>query len=136
MAKHKPLPLLKRLLAAPGHVSKKVDWQAEIAESLLQILNARQGSAMVADDFGLPDFSPEAVSLHTLRQYEQNMKALMRKYEPRFKQVQVLSRFDSEYKNRLIFHFQGVLDHADGLEKISYYSVMTDHGRLMMRAAA
>ena len=133
---NRPLPFMKRLLSCDAKRSKTVDWQSEIAESLMQILNTHQGSAMVADDFGLPDFNPESVSIQSLRHYEQNMKVLIRKYEPRFKEVDVVSRFDSEYKNRLIFHFRGVLETGYSADHVNYYSVMTDHGRIMMRASA
>ncbi len=131
----RPLPLMKRINAVEGGALKKVDWQAEIAESLMYLLNAHQGSAMVAHDFGLPDFSPEAVSIHSLRHYEKNMQSVIRKYEPRFKEIEVVSSIDHEHKNRLIFHFRGFLEEAYSMQKISYYSVMTDHGRIMMRAA-
>ncbi len=133
---HRPLPLMKRIAQSADALQKKVDWHTEIGESLLQMLNAHQGSALVAADFGLPDFNPEAVNVQSLRHYEQQMQRLINKYEPRFKEVEVLSRFDSEHKNRLIFHFRGVLAESYSLQKVSYYSVMTDHGRVLMRAAA
>jgi type VI secretion system lysozyme-like protein len=132
----RPLPLIKRLLSHTVVLNKTVDWQEEIAESLMYLLNTHQGSVLMADDFGLPDFSPELVGPNSLRAYEQNMKNLILKYEPRFKEVEVRGQFDTEHKNHLIFHFKGVLDSASFPEKLSYYTVMTDHGRLMMRAAA
>ncbi|MCX7122193.1 MAG: type VI secretion system baseplate subunit TssE [Gammaproteobacteria bacterium] len=132
----RPIPFMRRLLAADASMQLKVDWHLEIAESLMYVLNAHQGSAMGAADFGLPDFNPESVSVQSLRHYEQNLKILIRKYEPRFKEVEVVGGFDSEYKNRLIFHFRGFVENGSALDKVNYYSVMTDHGRVMMRGAA
>ena len=129
-------PLMKRLLLVDAAVPGIVDWQQEIAESLSHVFNTHQGSAMVAADFGLPDFNPEALSIHSLHHYEQQMKTLIHKYEPRFKAVQVESQFDTEQKHRLIFHFRGFLEEMDSTQKIHYYSLMTDHGRVTMQAAA
>ena len=130
---NRPVPLMRRLLAADSITSSVLDWPREIAQSLMYLLNTHQGSAMIAEDFGLPDFNPEAVSTHYLRHYEQSMKRLIHQYEPRLSEVEVLGCIDMEYKNRLIFHFRGVLELVYATQKIHYCSVMTEYGRVMMQ---
>ena len=61
-----------------------------VREYLQKILNTRQGSVPLGEDFGLPDFVemlrdyPESV-----REFERTIRATIQKYEPRLKTVKV-----------------------------------------------
>jgi len=63
---------------------------ASIREHLQKILNTRQGSVMIGEDYGLPDFAglfrdyPES-----LRDFERSIRMTIQKYEPRLKMVRV-----------------------------------------------
>jgi len=61
-----------------------------VREHLQKILNTRQGSVMIGEDYGLPDFAellrdyPES-----LRDFERSIRMTIQEYEPRLKMVRV-----------------------------------------------
>ncbi len=62
-----------------------------ILQHLRKILNTRQGSVLIADDYGMPDltnFPGENLSA-AAEELEEIMKAIIQKYEPRLVNVKV-----------------------------------------------
>lgn len=61
-----------------------------VKEHLQKILNTRQGSVPLGDEYGLPDFVellrdyPES-----LREFERSIRLTIQKYEPRLKTIKV-----------------------------------------------
>lgn len=64
---------------------------ASIQHHLLKILNTRQGSAPIATDFGVPDFSTIVSSFtpDSIPEIEAALSAVIRKYEPRLADIHV-----------------------------------------------
>lgn len=63
---------------------------ASVVSHLQRILNTRQGSVPIADDYGVPDFTdalrnyPESV-----REAERAIRQMIQRYEPRLKAIRV-----------------------------------------------
>ena len=84
----------KRLLERLRAIDQHPDWRGEsdpktaiasVLEHLIKILNMRQGSAPIATDLGMPDFTSIAGSLNadSLPEMEEALTRVITKYEPR-----------------------------------------------------
>ena len=61
-----------------------------VREHLQRILNTRQGSVMIGEDYGLPDFAELLRDYpDSLRDFERSIRMTIQKYEPRLKMVRV-----------------------------------------------
>ena len=91
----------KRLLERLRAIEKNPDWRGEsdpkvavssVLDHLGKILNTRQGSAPIADDYGMPDFTGMAVSFgpDSLPEIEQIISNVVDKYEPRLGAVKAV----------------------------------------------
>jgi type VI secretion system protein len=61
-----------------------------VREHLQRILNTRQGSVMIGEDYGLPDFAELLRDYpDSLRDFERSIRMTIQKYEPRLKVVRV-----------------------------------------------
>ena len=90
----------KRLLERLRSIEADPDWRGEtdpkiaissVLDHLGKILNTRQGSAPIAEDYGVPDFSSIASSFGTdsLPEIEDAISKVITKYEPRLVGVKV-----------------------------------------------
>ena len=61
-----------------------------IQDHLQRILNTRQGNALIAEDFGVPDFTNIMGSFpDSQRSMERQVRQTIQKYEPRLKGIRV-----------------------------------------------
>jgi type VI secretion system protein len=61
-----------------------------IQEHLQRILNTRQGSAPIAEDYGVPDFTNfMGAYSESQRNLERNLRQTIQKYEPRLQGIRV-----------------------------------------------
>lgn len=60
-----------------------------ILNHLQRVLNTKQGSVLIADDYGVPDFTnlPGAFSTGSTHEVERIIKNVIEKYEPRLTKV-------------------------------------------------
>lgn len=90
----------KRLLERLRAIEQDPDWRGEtdpkiaissVLDHMAKILNTRQGSAPIAADYGVPDFSSIASSFGTdsLPEIEDAIGKVIGKYEPRLVNVKV-----------------------------------------------
>jgi type VI secretion system protein len=89
-----------RLLERIGSLERHAAYRANdstalqvrsIISHLRKLLNTRQGSACIAEDYGIPDLTDllgEGVS-QAIRQVEQSLQQTIAKYEPRLSSVRV-----------------------------------------------
>ncbi len=87
--------LLQRIIAWENNPTRRAREDPKrvidsVREHLQKILNTRQGSVMIGEDYGLPDFVelfrdyPES-----LREFERSIRSTIQKYEPRLRTVRV-----------------------------------------------
>lgn len=62
-----------------------------IMSHLQRILNTKQGSVPIAEDYGMPDFTdlPSAFSTESTHEVERVLRAVILKYEPRLQRVKI-----------------------------------------------
>jgi type VI secretion system protein len=105
-----------------------------IIRHLERILNTRRGSAQIAEDYGVPDFTdlrsgfPEAI-----RDLERTIRDTLQKYEPRLKSVRV--KFIPQEENMLTVSFQivGRLILEEEKNPVVFESIMDPDGRVTIR---
>jgi len=77
-----------------------------ILNHLQHILNSRQGSVPIADDYGMPDFTdlPGAFTTGATHELERLLKTVIQKYEPRLQKVRII--FDPQKEEILSLRFK------------------------------
>ena len=105
-----------------------------IVRHLERILNTRQGSVPIADDFGVPDFTDFRTGLGvSQRDLERMIRRTIQKYEPRLKTVQV--KFVPQEDERLSVSFQIVARLAldEQQDPVVFESHIDSDGRVKVR---
>ena len=105
-----------------------------ILSHLQRILNTRQGSVQIADDFGIPDFTGLLHSIpESLRDIERAIRTVIQKYEPRLRAVRV--SFIPNEDDALSLRFQIVARLATGDENnpVIFESMVDSDGKIRIR---
>ncbi len=69
---------------------RQIDLVESIGENLRAILNARQGSALIADDFGVVDFVEVVHELPlSIARVQESIRVTLQRYEPRLRNISV-----------------------------------------------
>jgi len=105
-----------------------------IIRHLEQILNTRWGSAQIADDYGVPDFTDLSSGFpDALRDLERTIRNTIEKYEPRLKSVRV--KFIPQEENMLAVSFQIVAQLVldEGKNPVTFQSVMDSEGKFTIK---
>ena len=104
---------------------------ASIVRHLERILNTRWGSAQIAADYGIPDFTALRSGLpDAIRDLERAIRDTIQKYEPRLEAVRV--RFTPQEETILTVSFQIVARLVLEGEKnpVTFQSVMDSDGKV------
>jgi len=118
----------KRSRGDPGRTIDSVLMHLE------RILNTRQGSVPIAEDYGIPDFTSFLDNYpDSLRDFERSIRQSIQKYEPRLKAIRVRFEPDEEDPLSLRFQIVGKLISDDYKEQIRFESVMGSEGKIKIR---
>ena len=131
--------LLERIreMARPRDDQKPPDadnLQQSILKHLNKMLNTRQGSTVIAPDYGVPDFShlttqPNAANLAII---EKTLHDVVTRYEPRLQNVAVQFAQDPDDPLKMSFQLTGeVADMED--TQITFQTVLTHQGRISIQ---
>jgi len=105
---------------------------ASVLEHLKALLNTRQGSALIAEDLGLPDFTNMIRSFDemTYDELARHIEQVVEKYEPRLTQtrIEVLPKDDKVLK--LKFKIEGKLRVPNADMDISFETVVDPEGKI------
>ncbi|MGM0451981.1 MAG: type VI secretion system baseplate subunit TssE [Thermodesulfobacteriota bacterium] len=131
------LRLLERLRAYEQDPDRRGVWNADLVmasvlEHLKALLNTRQGSALIAEDLGLPDFTNMIRSFDemTYDELARHIEQVVEKYEPRLTQtrIEVLPKDDKVLK--LKFKIEGKLRVPNADMDISFETVVDPEGKI------
>lgn len=77
-----------------------------VMNHLQRILNTRQGSVLIAEDYGMPEFTdlPGAFSTGATHEVERILRNAIQKYEPRLSRLQVV--FETQEDDLLSLRFK------------------------------
>ncbi len=101
---------------------------------LQRILNTRQGSVLIAEDFGMPDFTnlPGAFSTGDTHEVERLLKQVIQKYEPRLKRVRIVFEPQQEEILSLRFKVEAQLDRKEG-PPVAFETVVNAGGKISLK---
>jgi type VI secretion system protein len=101
---------------------------------LQRILNTKEGSVPIAEDFGLPDFTdlidnyPESI-----KDLERSIRKMVLKYEPRLRAVQVKFIPQEEATLSLDFQITAELETQDEKVPVVFESQMESSGKMKVK---
>ena len=121
--------LFERLGGAAGQRagwSHEVAVMASVAAHLAKMLSTRAGSVQMLPDYGLPDLNDMRLSLHdSLQQARSAIERFIESYEPRLRQVRVVSLPRDHDPLSLNFAIEGLLE-VDGLRRQVSFAARLD----------
>ncbi len=132
--------LLERIRAmdeAP-HSTQEVnpmELQESILNHLSKVFNTRQESAIIGQDFGIPDFSSlnsnfDAEEIATI---EESLLNIVNRYEKRIKNAQIYFTPDPKEPLKMQFALSGELVHHGETMPIMFETVLTPTGRITIK---
>lgn len=99
-----------------------------------RILNTKQGSVLIAEDYGMPDFTdlPGAFSTEATHEVEKILRGVIQKYEPRLAKVRIT--FDPQKDDVLSLRFKVQAQLArEGGESVTFETVVDAGGKITVR---
>ena len=123
-----------------GDADKRIGWSREVsamasvAAHLGKMLSTRAGSVQTLPDYGLPDLNDMRLSLHdALQQARMAIERFIEQYEPRLKQVRVISLPREHDPLSLNFAIEGLLQ-VDGIKRqVSFAAQLDGSGQVKVR---
>ncbi|MDY0361140.1 MAG: type VI secretion system baseplate subunit TssE [Desulforegulaceae bacterium] len=134
------ITLLEKLDEYEKNPQKRGAWDSlkikeSVLNSLSKILNSRQGGSLSAPDFGMPDFTniPGFIDLETYTDFEQSIKKVIEKYEPRIKNLNV-EYIKAEKRFFLLkFKLEGNIVLPDFVIPLSIQTVIEPEGKIIIK---
>lgn len=115
-----------------GEAGRRAGWSREVAVTasvaahLAKMLSTRAGSVQTLPDYGLPDLNDMRLSLHdSLQQARSAIERFIEAYEPRLRQVRVVSLPRDHDPLSLNFAIEGLLE-VDGIKRQVSFSARLD----------
>ena len=104
-----------------------------ILNHLQRVLNTKQGSTPIADDYGIPDFTnmPGAFSTGATHDMERMIKQVIEKYEPRLAKVR--ATFKSQEDDVLSLRFEIDARLADEEVPVTFETVVVAGGKINIK---
>lgn len=107
--------------------------EASITNHLRQMLNTRQGSALIAPDYGIPDFTDLLTDFNpgTIDEIEEALRQIILKYEPRLSDVRVLHQENTRaFVSGLSFKLQSTLRYKGREVPVVFETVLEPDGKI------
>jgi len=134
-----------RLLERIRHMGRSPHWQGNfdieilqdsILRHLSQVLNARQGSAIISQEFGIPDFSTFTAAFDSkdIKRMEQNLHTVITRYEKRLKNLSITFAPSPDRPLSLLFHIEGEVAGHHQKTNISFQTILSSQGRVTIEA--
>ncbi|MDK2955244.1 MAG: type secretion system protein [Desulfovibrionales bacterium] len=119
----------KRGLSDPARVV------ASILSHLRKILNTRQGSALIAEDYGVPDFTDLASNfgLDAIPDIERSINQTILKYEPRLNNVKVVYVPQASDVLSVPFKLEAEIRLEDRVVPVVFETVLEADGRINIK---
>jgi len=115
-----------------GEAGQRAGWShevavmASVAAHLAKMLSTRAGSVQTLPDYGLPDLNDMRLSLHdSLQQARAAIERFIEAYEPRLRQVRVVSLPRDHDPLNLAFAIEGWLE-VDGFSRQVSFAARLD----------
>jgi type VI secretion system protein len=107
-----------------------------IQQHLQRILNTRQGSAPIAEDFGVPDFTNFTSAFpDSQRGMERMLRQTIQKYEPRLKGIRVGFFMQEDDPLTISFQITARLVLKDHKDPVSFESRVDSSGHVRLKSS-
>ena len=118
-----------------SHTSNNGREKIESVVNYLQILlNSRQGTTLMDDKYGMPDFSDFVSKFPgSIRNLEKIISETIEKYETRLSDVEVGFVLQDENSLSLVFEINAALKVENGFKTICLESFMDSSGQMMIK---
>ena len=110
--------------------------QSSILNHLGRMLNTRQGSSVIASDYGVPDFSSlcTAPNAGNIALIEKAITEVVQRYEPRLRNIAVQFSEDRDEPLKMRFTLSAELSDVQGEDNgIVFQTVLSPNGRISIR---
>ncbi len=105
-----------------------------VLDHLQRILNTRQGSTPIADDYGIPDFTNLMSGYPESKRFiERSIRQTIQKYEPRLQGVRIAFLPQQEDVLNLSFQISARLVLDDLKDPVVFESVLDAGGRVQVK---
>ncbi len=135
MAEERLLERFRACEKEPGRRGKEDPRRTfdSVMRHLQRILNTRQGNALIAEDYGVPDFTDMAQSgPESVRELERLLRQTIQKYEPRLKMVKVTFQAAEDDASSLRFQIVARLS-TDAKTGVMFETSVSPDGRVELR---
>lgn len=106
-----------------------------VIEHLNKLLNSRQGTTLMDEEYGMPDFNDFASKFPgSMTKLETSLSDLIEKYEPRLSNVRVKFVLQDESDLSLIFEINAGLKTDGNHERICIESLVNSSGKMKLRS--
>ena len=120
-----------------GETSQRAGWSREVAvmasvaTHLAKMLSTRAGSVQTLPDYGLPDLNDMRLSLHdSLQQARIAIERFIEAYEPRLREVRVISLPRHQDPLSLCFAIEGLLEIEGCKRQVSFSASLNGSGQV------
>lgn len=118
--------------------TRRKEGPKEVIDSVLhhlqQILNTRQGSVPIAEDFGIPDLTELQLGYpDSLRLFERAIRQTIQKFEPRLSSLRVRFVPDEEDPLSLRFQILGKLQSEGYKDPVRFESTVGSDGKIIIK---
>ncbi|AXA58047.1 type VI secretion system baseplate subunit TssE [Pseudomonas thivervalensis] len=129
--------LFERLAGDSGKradLSREACVVASVAAHLARMLSTRAGSVQTLSDYGLPDLNDMRLSLHDAgSQARKAIETFIKVYEPRLRNVRVVSMLSNADQLRLAFSIDALLDVEGVKRQVSFSARLDGSGQVKVR---
>ncbi|MFH1139985.1 MAG: type VI secretion system baseplate subunit TssE [Pseudomonadota bacterium] len=135
MLQERLLERIRRIEDDPDHrgVTDPGTIIVSIMHHLQKILNTRQGSALIDEYYGMPDFTDLAAtfSSESVRDLIRSIKHVINVYEPRLRGIQIETSPRGKQVLELHFKIEGNLAFADNISvPVAFETIVDPEGRI------
>ncbi len=111
------------------------DLQESILHNLQSILNTRQGSALISNDFGVPDFSllAGAFDFSEIAKIEDGIKKVIMRYEQRLKNIEIEFKQNPDDPLQMFFLLKADMVNIDDDSTVFFETILSSNGRFTIR---
>ncbi len=131
--------LLDRIRVMAKNPSRRVTEDPQqmirsVQEHLQRILNTRQGNVLIAEDYGVPDFTELMSGFpESQRVIERAIRNTIERFEPRLQSVRVTLLGGEKDNLTLSFQISARLMLKDGRDAVTFDSVLDSGGRFTVK---
>lgn len=115
------------------HRSRVGDRISSVVDHLMKLLNSRQGTTLMDEDYGMPDFTDlRATFPDSVRDIERSISLTIERFEPRLKDVNV-DFMEQDDRMTLYFQIRASLKSDDEPLDIHLQSTLDAGGKMAVR---